>query len=97
MKDDDKSVRKRGAMQRIVVVEEILRRSNPIGQSVSADEYDSYAPHIVSMVAQGCSLEQLCSQLEKIRVNMGMGPFGGADRDIAIEILRALRDDTGPT
>ena len=97
MKYDDNSVRNRDAMQRIAVVEEILRRWNPIGQSVPAEEYDSHAPQIVSMVAQGCSLEQLCSQLEEIRVNMGMGPFGGADRDIAVEILRALRDGAGPT
>jgi hypothetical protein len=96
MKKDDKAARKRDAMRRVSVVQEILRRWNPINQVVPADEYDGYAPHIVSMVAQGCSLEQLCGQLEEIRVDMGIGPFGGTDRDIAIEVLRALRE-TPPT
>jgi hypothetical protein len=53
MNDDDKAARRRDALRRISVVEEILRRWNPIGQLVPADEYDGYAPHIVSMVAQG--------------------------------------------
>ena len=36
--------------------------------SVPADEYDGYAPHIVSMISQGCSLDQLCAHLESVRV-----------------------------
>ena len=89
---DHKAARKRDAKQRVSIVQEILRRWNPIGgQSVPADEYDSYAPHIVSMVAQGCSLEQLCTYLEGILVEMGIGPSHDRDREIAGEILRALR------
>ena len=80
-------------MQRVSIVQEILRRWDPIGgQSVPADEYDSYTPHIVSMVVQGCSIEELCAQLEWIRVDMGIGPSHDRDREIAAEILRALRN-----
>jgi hypothetical protein len=88
MNDDDKAARRRDALRRISVVEEILRRWNPIGQLVPADEYDGYAPHIVSMVAQGCSLEQLCAHLENIRVKtIGVGADPRRDREIATEIL----------
>ena len=58
-------------MGRVAKVQEILRRWDPIGvqpgELAPADEYDSYAPHIVSMVAQGCSREQLGAHLETIR------------------------------
>jgi hypothetical protein len=93
---DDQAARKHDAMRRISTVQQILRRWDPIGvrpgESAPADEYDSYAPHIVSMVAQGCSLEQLCTQLEGIRVDtMGVGPDPATDREIATEILQVLR------
>jgi hypothetical protein len=97
MKDGDNTARKRDAMRRISAVQDILRHWNPIGASVPATEYNNYAPPIVSMVARGCSLDELCAQLEEIRAGMGIGPFGGTDRNIAIEILRALRDGAGPT
>jgi hypothetical protein len=49
---DDAKARKRDAMQRVSVVQEISRRWDPIGGwLVPADEYDSYAPQIVFMVA----------------------------------------------
>ena len=71
---------------------EILRRWDPRGvrpgKSAPADEYDSYAPHIVSMVAQGGSLEGLCAHLESIRLEtIGVGPDPVRDREIANEIL----------
>ncbi len=57
-----------------------------------ADEYDSYAPHIVSMVAQGCSIEQLSNHLERLRTEtMEMEANPQRDRDVASEILGELR------
>ena len=51
--------RKRQATEQIRAVEAVLRRWDPIGVepgiSGPADEYDSYAPHIVSMVLGGAS------------------------------------------
>ena len=90
---DDKAARKHDAMQRVSLVQEILRRWDPIGgQLVPPTSTDSYAPHIVSTVAQGCSLEQLCTHLEGIRVDMGIGPSHDRNREIAAEILQALRE-----
>ena len=83
------------AMERVSRVQEILRRWDPIGvrpgESAPADEYDSYAPHIVSMVARGCSLDELCTHLENISVEtIGVGPDPTRDREIANEILDLL-------
>jgi hypothetical protein len=84
-------------MNRVLLVQEILRRWDPIGIAPGkfgpADEYDSYAPHIVSMVAQRCSLEELRLHLEVIRVKtIGVEPNPDRDREIAGEILEAIRD-----
>jgi hypothetical protein len=53
MTAQDKQVLKRSTMSEISVVADILRRWDPInvqpGTVGPADEYDSYAPHIVSM------------------------------------------------
>jgi len=73
-------------------VQDILRRWDPLGvrpgEFAPIDEYDSYAPHIVSMVAQRCSLEELCVHLQGIRVEtMCVGPDSRRDREIAGEIL----------
>jgi hypothetical protein len=82
-------------MERISRVEEILRRWDPIGvrpgRSAPADEDDGYAPQIVSMVAQGCSIDELVTHLESIRVEtIGVGPDPNRDREIAKEILRIV-------
>jgi hypothetical protein len=84
-------------MNRVSLVQEILRRWDPIGIAPGkfgpADEYDSYAPHIVSMVAQRCSLDELRLHLEVIRVEtIGVEPNPDRDREIAGEILEAIRD-----
>ena len=54
----DRKVLKNAAMADIRIAESILRRWDPIGvepgKFAPADEYDSYAPHIVSMVNSGC-------------------------------------------
>ena len=97
MTGHDKAARKREAMKRVSTVQEILRRWDPIGvlpgEFAPADEYDSYAPHIVTMVTQGCSIVELHKQLEVIRVEtIGVESNPIRDREIAGEILDALRD-----
>jgi len=40
------------------------------------------------MVAQGCSIDELCTHLDSIRVEtIGVGPDPNRDREIAKEIL----------
>ena len=97
MADDDKAGRKRDELQRVATVQEILRRWDPIGvrpgELAPADEYDSYAAHVVSIVARGCSFEQLCTHLRGIRVDtIGVEPNPGRDGEVANEILKVLRD-----
>jgi hypothetical protein len=96
MGDDLKQEQKRAAMDRVIKVQEILRRWDPIGVQPAAlapaDEYDSYAPHIVSMVARGCSREHLCAYLETIRTDtIGVGTNHEKDWEIAGEIIEAIR------
>jgi len=84
-------------MTRVSLVQDILRRWDPIGvtpgEAAPAGEYDSYAPHIVSMVAQGCLLEELEEHLRVIRVDtMCVEPDRDRDREIAYEILKAIRE-----
>ena len=53
-------------------VQAILRSWDPIGVFVMdpgwpADEYDSYAPQIVGMLAEGASVESVTKHLEHLR------------------------------
>jgi hypothetical protein len=87
---------KRQAMAQVRAVEEILRRWDPIGigndEISPADEYDSYAPHIVSLVVQGCSIRELAQHLEDVRVEtLGVSADPSRDRVTAQEIVHALR------
>jgi hypothetical protein len=82
-------------MNRIARVAAILRRWDPIGvapgQFAPADEYDGYAPHIVSMVRQGCSCADLQAHLGHLRRNIiGVEPNDRKDEDTAREIVVAL-------
>ncbi len=79
----DKRVLKRSALSEISVVADILRHWDPInvqpGTVGPADEYDSYAPHIVSMVKSGCTIEQLAAHLDHLCVEkMGLGTSSNA-------------------
>ena len=85
-------------MIRVAMVQDILRRWDPIGVAPGefwpADEYDSYAPSIVSMVVQGCTPEELSKHLEVIRVEtIGVEANPDRDREIAGEILKAIREN----
>lgn len=83
-------------MSSVQAVQAILRRWDPMdlapGEFAPADEYDSYAPHIVSLVAQGYSTEQLLDYLQKLRSGMVcMRENPNHDMEIAGEIIATLR------
>jgi hypothetical protein len=66
-------------------VEELLREWDPIGVihvevPQSWDEYDSYAPEVLRMLANGCNAEMLAAHLEDCRTRrMGLHEDPGAD------------------
>src|SRR5262249_6410705 len=100
MSEPDHKTLKRAAMAEIRLVADILRHWDPIGvqprTGAPADEYDSYAPHIVSMVKRGCTHEELAAHLERLCVeNMGLGSPSSASQahslKFAAQILLALR------
>jgi hypothetical protein len=77
-------------------VEEVLRRWDPIGVEpgviAPADEYDSYAPHIVSMVDDDCSVATLAAHLEHLTVSViGARADYDVSFEFAEEIVAALR------
>jgi hypothetical protein len=82
-------------MEQIGKVEAVLRRWDPIGvlpgKVAPADEYDSYAPHIVSLVQRGGSVEQLVAHLSHLRTQtMGMPANPELDSKAAKEIVCAI-------
>ena len=92
----DRKRQKRQALEYIHAVEAILRRWDPIGvrpgEFAPADEYASYAPHIVTIVIGGCSVAQLSQHLEHLRTHtIGVEANRKRDLRIAIDIVRALR------
>jgi hypothetical protein len=85
-------------MARVEKVQEILRHWDPIGvrpgEEAPADEYDDYAHHIVSMVAQGCSVEELSAHLGTLSaVTIGVGANQAKDRQTAYDIIKAIREE----
>lgn len=100
MSASDRKELKNAAMTDIRSIEAILRRWDPIGvepgKVAPADEYDSYAPHIVSMVKSGCTVEELATHLEHLSAEwMGLGPSTDASLiyscKFAAEIVIALQ------
>ena len=82
---------KKNAMHRVRQVEGILREWNPIECNVPANEYDSYAPHIVSLVAQDCTVGQLSAHLHEVRtVTMGLPAEPENDASIAKKIIGSV-------
>lgn len=98
MSSDNNKKRKKEVMSRVQAVQALLRRWDPMdlapGEFAPADEYDSYAPHIVSLVDQGYSAEQLLDHLQRLRSGMVcMRENLKRDMDIAGEIIAALRSN----
>jgi hypothetical protein len=90
---------KRDPVARIRLVEGVLRRWDPVGvqpgRFAPAEEYDSYAPQIVSMVESGCSADALVAHLEHLSVNtLGVDSNLRASTKFAAEILRTLQPFT---
>ncbi len=86
-------------MADVHLVQEVLRRWDPAGvepgKVAPADEYDGYAPHIVSLVRGGCTEEDLASHLEHLgSETMALGPSNllsqAHSRKFAAEILVSL-------
>jgi hypothetical protein len=76
-------------------VEAILRDWNPIGFPVPPDEYDSYAPPIVTLVAGGASIDDVRAHLHELRTDtIGVGADPDADALTAREIVDALGSGT---
>ena len=87
-------------MADIRAVEAILRRWDPIGVEpgtmAPADEYDSYAPYLVSMIRNGCTLDEVTSRLEYLASEtMGLGPSTAQSwkrsGEFAAQIIEAVR------
>ena len=98
MASNDRKVAKAKAMRQIDRLQAILRKWDPIGvqpgEFAPADEYDSYAPHIVSLVARGCSVAELTRHMEELRTGIiGVEANPERDHEIAAEIVEALRGD----
>ncbi|QUY41427.1 hypothetical protein [Acaryochloris marina] len=96
MSNNHKS-RTKEARLRIQAVQTILKRWDPMdlapGEFAPADEYDSYAPHIVSLVFQGYSAEQILEHLQRLRSGMVcMRENPRHDIEIAGEIIATLRN-----
>jgi len=86
---------KRHAMAQVRSVEAVLRRWDPIGVLMvdggPEDEYDSYAPHIVSLIRHGGSLAEVVAHLNHLRTeSMGLPMDTQADTAVAEEIIRVV-------
>jgi hypothetical protein len=95
MTASDRKALKNAAMADIRIVESILRLWDPIGVEPGkfgpADEYDSYAPHIVSMVNGGCKPQALASHLEQLAVvTMGIGSGSALDRARSLQFAEHI-------
>ena len=79
-----------------LIWQRVLRRWDPIGVepgiSGPADEYDSYAPHIVTMVLGGASAHDVALLFGKLRVqSIGLSAELASDEAFALEVIEALR------
>lgn len=97
MSNNHKS-RAKEAKLHIQAIQTILKRWDPMnlepGEFAPADEYNSYAPHIVSLVAQGYSAEQILDHLQGLRSGMVcMRENPQHDVEIADEIIATLRSN----
>ena len=81
----------------MATVQRALRDWDPIGvyQDGCVDpegEYDTYAPQIVSLVADGCSREEVARHLNELETQeMGLNPNLSAALTAADAILGGLR------
>jgi hypothetical protein len=74
----------------------ILRRWDPIGvhpgRFAPAEEYDRFAPQIVSMIEDGCTADALTAHLEHLSVHtFDVGSNMRSSAKFAAEIVRTLQ------
>lgn len=81
-------------MADLVHVQSVLRRWDPIGVitedefGAPDDEYDSYAPGIVSLLSGGADVVRVADRLAELRrTSMGLPPDQDSDRRIAQELV----------
>ena len=91
----DRNSHKRDAVTKVKIVQAALRRWAPIpvapGTRAPADEYDSYAHHIVAKVDSGCSVKELAAHLERLRTEeIGVAADPEWDVEIAAQIVAEL-------
>lgn len=96
MSTHENNTNKRDPVAKIRLVESVLRRWDPVGvqpgRFAPAEEYDGYAPQIVSMVESGCSADALVAHLEHLSIDtMGVGSNLRASTKFAAEIMRTLQ------
>jgi hypothetical protein len=89
-----RKIRKRQAMADVQVVCVELRFWDPMGLGTIArpDEYDAYAPHIVSLVAEGTTDFRLAHHLSSVQTEqMGVPATPALNIQVAQRIIAALR------
>src|SRR5207249_3066866 len=98
-------MKRKAYLAHLDAVRSILRTWDPIGVfaceqasiRVPDTEYDSYAPHIVSMLARGCSEADLIAHLGQLRTSaMGLRPEPISDRRSALELRTWWQSLGGP-
>jgi hypothetical protein len=102
MSAPDQKTLKNAAMADIRLVEAGLRRWDPIGVEpgsvAPADEYDSYAPRIVSMVKSGCTVDELAAHLEHLgSETMGLGPSNALSRAHSLKFAAEILGNVQPS
>ena len=82
MADESNKELKRQLRADVEVVKDALRDWDPIGvipelvaSGIPPNEYDSYAPHVLGMLQQGATSDEIRDHLEHTREEtMGLGP-----------------------
>ncbi len=88
-----RSLRKNQALARIAAAESELRRWDPLDLSGLApeDEYDTYAPPIVTLVNEGANAWRIAQHLTALQSEQfGVEPTPAENLKIAGHILEAL-------
>ncbi|SRR6266545_3087949 len=81
-------------------VQAMLRHWDPIGvfgfggdQGAWRDEYDSYAPGVLSLLMSDGSVEELTAHLEGLRTGtMGLTAATERDREVAAQLIKWWED-----
>lgn len=75
----------------------VLRAWDPLGVLPNApggprDEYDSYAPHIVTLLLSGATRSEIADELERIRTQLiGLPAMRRRDAQVAEQLLAGWR------